>query len=72
MESTNTYGSLERILIEKIRSLPPEKVAEVVNFVDFLYQRDENIRLAQASLKLSANAFETVWDNPEDAEYDRL
>jgi len=70
MESINTYEYLERLLIEKIRSLPPEKVAEVVNFVDFLYQRDENIRLAQASLKLSAKAFQVeiedviVWKLP--------
>ena len=30
----------EQSLIEKIKSLPPERVAEVEDFVDFLAQRD--------------------------------
>jgi hypothetical protein len=62
----------EQTLIEKIRRLPPEKVAEVEDFVDFLRQRDENRRLVKAASKLSENAFQKIWDNPDDAEYDRL
>ncbi len=59
-------------LIEKIRSLPPEKAAEVEDFVDFLRQRSEENRLSQAAAKLSEEAFAEVWDNPEDAVYDEL
>ncbi|TDI38193.1 MAG: DUF2281 domain-containing protein [Acidobacteria bacterium] len=59
-------------LIEKIRSLPPEKAAEVEDFVDFLRQRSEKNRLSQAAAKLSEEAFAEVWDNPEDAVYDEL
>lgn len=62
----------EQTLIEKIRTLPPEKVAEVEDFVDFLRQRNEDRRLTQAAAKLSGNAFQKVWDNPEDDDYDRL
>ena len=62
----------EHTLIEKIRGLPPEKVAEVEDFVDFLRQRNEDRRLIQASTKLSEKAFRNVWDNPDDADYDRL
>lgn len=62
----------EQDLIEKIRDLPPEKVAEVEDFVDFLRRRDEDRRLVKAASKLSENAFQKVWDNPDDAEYDRL
>jgi hypothetical protein len=29
----------EESLIEKIRNLPPEKIIEVENFVEFLYQK---------------------------------
>ena len=58
-------------LIDKIRTLPPEKRAEVEDFVDFLKQRDSS-RLARAATKLSEKAFEKVWDNPDDAVYDRL
>ena len=61
----------EETLIQKIQSLPPEKAAEVEDFVDFLRQRDER-RLTRAASKLSEKAFRRVWDNPDDAAYDRL
>lgn len=63
----------EAKLIEKIRSLPPSRVAEVENFVDFLRQRErERQGMRTAAAKLSEKSFARVWDNPEDAEYDRL
>lgn len=58
-------------LIEKINGLPPERVAEVEDFVDFISQRDER-RLVQAATKLSEDAFRQVWDNEEDSVYDQL
>lgn len=58
-------------LIQKIRSLPPEKAAEVEDFVDFLRLRDDR-RLTRAATKLAEKAFRKVWDNPDDAAYDRL
>jgi hypothetical protein len=57
-------------LIEKIRDLPPERVAEVEDFVDFIAQRGER-RLVQAATKLSENSFRQVWDNEEDSVYDQ-
>ena len=57
-----------RALAEKIHSLPPEKVAEVE---DFIAQRDER-SLRRAAAKLSEKAFGKVWNNPRDAAYDRL
>ena len=62
----------EVALMEKIRSLPPERVHEVEDFVDFLQLRDEDKRLIREAAKLSEKAFHDVWDNPEDAAYDRL
>ena len=35
----------EETLIQKIRSLPPERVAEVEDFVDFLTVRDQERQL---------------------------
>jgi hypothetical protein len=58
-------------LIEKIKGLPPERIAEVEDFVDFLSQRDDR-RLVQAATKLSERSFREVWDNEEDAAYDSL
>ena len=62
----------DQSLIDKIRSLPPEKVAEVEDFVDFLKMREEDRLVTHAATKLSEEAFRRVWDNPDDAEYDRL
>jgi hypothetical protein len=59
-------------LIDKIRSLPPEKVAEVEEFVDFLRTANDERRLTHAAARLSQDAFASVWDNPDDADYDRL
>jgi len=62
----------EEELLEKIRRLPPERVAEVEDFVDFLRLRDEEQGLTEAANRLSEAAFARVWENPDDADYDRL
>jgi hypothetical protein len=62
----------DEALLAKIRALPPERVAEVEDFVDFLRLRDEEQRLTGAATKLSEIAFAKVWENPDDADYDRL
>lgn len=62
----------EKVLIEKIRTLEPERVVEVENFVDFLRHRNEDIRLTRLAARASEKAFQKVWDNVEDADYDRL
>ncbi|HLE19707.1 MAG TPA: DUF2281 domain-containing protein [Vicinamibacteria bacterium] len=59
-------------LFEKIRDLPPDKVAEVEDFVDFLRHKQEDLQLTTAAAKLSEDAFRRVWDNPNDADYDQL
>lgn len=62
----------EKIIIQKIRTLSPDKVAEVVDFVDFISQKDRDSRLLKAGSKLAEEVFEKVWDNTEDEVYDRL
>lgn len=62
----------EESLLDKIRNLPDERVAEVEDFVDFLRQRNEEHCLTHAASRLSESAFQKIWDNPEDADYDRL
>lgn len=62
----------EQTLLKKIRTLPPEKVAEVEDFVDFLRGRLADRRLVRAAAKLSEDAFRKVWDNQDDAAYDKL
>ena len=62
----------DQTLMDKIRNLPPEKVAEVEEFVDFLRTGNAGRRLTRAAAKLSQDAFAKVWENPDDADYDRL
>lgn len=63
----------EQALLEKLRHLPPEQVVEVEHFVDFLAQRQaEENRLTQAASRAAEPAFARIWDNPDDADYDRL
>ncbi len=68
MSQTDTHDDL----VEKIRSLPPDKAAAVEDFVDFLSRREEHRRLVRTNARLSENAFQRVWDNPDDAIYDQL
>jgi len=67
-----TPNRSEEDLLEKIKSLPPDKLTEVEDFVDFLRQRVDDRGLAHAVTKLSENAFRKVWDHPDDADYDQL
>ena len=62
----------EDTVLEKLRMLPPERVAEVKDFVDFLCLRDEEHKLTHAAAKLAEPVFQHIWDNPDDADYDRL
>ncbi len=62
----------ELALLEKLRTLPPDRLVEVEHFVDFLRVRDQERLLTSAAAKLSEQAFHEVWDNPDDADYDRL
>lgn len=59
-------------LIEKLKRLPPQRQAEVEDFVDFLRSREDDQRLATAAARASEPAFAKVWDNEDDAAYDRL
>ena len=59
-------------LYKKIQNLPPERVAEVEDFVDFLAARDHDRALVYAATRLSEASFAEVWDNADDADYDQL
>lgn len=65
-------ASTAQSLIDKLLALPPETLAEVEDFVDFLRMKNNDRALAQAASKASEAAFARVWDNPDDADYDHL
>lgn len=70
----NSTITVEQRLLKKIRNLSSDKIIEVEEFIDFLYQRQTNSEqnLVMNAAKLSEASFSKVWDNPEDAEYDNL
>lgn len=59
-------------LIEKLNTLPIDRLAEVGDFVDFLRSRDQDRALFRAAGAASEPAFAAVWNNPEDDVYDAL
>ena len=59
-------------LIERIQSLPPERIAEVEDFVAFITAREQDRALVGAAAAASIPALAAVWDNPEDDAYDAL
>ena len=62
----------EDSLVEKLKSLPPEQIVEVADFVDFLRMKNDRRVLTRAATKAAEPTFTAVWDNDEDAEYDKL
>ena len=62
----------DQVLFDKIKQLPPQRMAEVEDFVDFLRAREDEHRLTHAAAKASEASFAKVWDNDEDAAYDRM
>jgi hypothetical protein len=65
-------NAAEHQLIEKILQLPPTRLAEVTDFVDFLRSREKDRALTQSAAQAATSSFAAVWDNDADAEYDKL
>jgi len=59
-------------LMARIEALPPERIAEVEDFVAFLAAREQARSITRAAAAASVPAFAAVWDNPDDAAYDAL
>lgn len=72
MASQNITQTQVTQIVEKLQRLSPERIVEVEDFIDFLKQRDDDRYLTQAAMAASEASFQRVWDNPEDADYDKL
>jgi hypothetical protein len=59
-------------VVRKLQLLPPDRVSEVGDFIDFLSQRGLDQQVVQAAMAASQPALSEIWNNPEDAEYDQL
>jgi uncharacterized membrane protein len=59
-------------MLEKLEHLSPDRLIEVEDFIDFLQQRDQSKHVKQDFSRASEAAFSKVWDNDDDALYDKL
>lgn len=59
-------------VVRKLQLLPPDRLSEVEDFIDFLSQRGLDQQVVQAAMAASQPALSGIWNNPEDAEYDQL
>jgi hypothetical protein len=59
-------------VLANLKALPPERVAEVADFVDFLKAREADRALTHAAARASEPALARLWGNSEDAAYDEL
>ncbi len=65
-------SATEQGLIDKLKQLPPQRLAEVEDFVDFLRTREDDQRLTQSAARIAEPSFAAEWNNDEDAAYDRM
>ena len=72
MASYTDQQALIQQVLHKLQLLPPERLATVEDFIDFLYQKDQERELTQTALKTAEASLNRVWDNLEDADYDNL
>jgi hypothetical protein len=61
-----------QLLVKKLMSLPPARIEEVADFIDFLASRERETALTREAAQASAASFGAVWRNPEDDVYDEL
>ena len=59
-------------VMQKLQALAPNRLHEVEGFIDFLSQRDSDRQLTQAAMSVSEPTLNTLWDNADDAEYEKL
>jgi len=55
-------------ILKNIETLPPEKLQEVIDFIDFLQIRSQlqQSMVDESSLLLQQNALAKIWENEED------
>jgi hypothetical protein len=68
----NAMDAQVQLLIERFNHLTPERQAEVGDFIEFLCQREQAMSVSKDYARASENAFVRIWENDDDALYDKL
>ncbi|HQV79872.1 MAG: DUF2281 domain-containing protein [Agitococcus sp.] len=58
--------------LQYLQALPNERQQEVIDFIEFLYQREQHKALSYTTTQSSQASLATIWDNDDDASYDTL
>ncbi len=64
--------TLSQSLVLKIETMPANRQAEVLDFIEFLASREEMQSLSRAAAATNGPSFAAVWDNDADSIYDEL
>lgn len=64
--------TVKEMIKQEIDKLPENLLLEIYDFIQFLETKKDRTLLIKASQKLSQESFAKIWDNEEDAVYDRL
>ncbi|MGV3592466.1 MAG: DUF2281 domain-containing protein [Gammaproteobacteria bacterium] len=69
--STAMEATVQRLL-ERLAKLPPERQAEVGDFIEFLHKKERAQVTSRDAAQASEASFARIWDNDDDALYDKL
>ncbi len=64
--------SNKELIKKEIDKLPDDVLGEILDFIQFVETKRERDLLTKSSQALSADSFQRIWDNEEDAVYDEV
>ncbi|MFA6034994.1 MAG: DUF2281 domain-containing protein [Myxococcota bacterium] len=64
--------TVKQAIWNEIDKMPDNLLTEVLDFVRFIENRKQAETLARSASAASQPSFDKVWDNKEDAVYDKL
>jgi hypothetical protein len=64
--------TVKDLIKQEVDKLPENALSEVLDFIQFLEQKRQKGDLMLAAQRISERSFEKVWNNEEDAAYDKL
>lgn len=64
--------TVKDLIKQEVDKLPENALSEVLDFIQFLELKREKGDLILAAQGISERSFERVWNNEEDAAYDKL
>jgi len=64
--------SVRELIKNEIDRVSEDILPEILDFIQFLELKKEKTILAKTCQSLSERSFDKIWDNDEDAVYDKL